>query len=228
MPRLSSRVSSITPSGKDGWEVHFEASQRRQAGEPIIMLSVGDHDFHTPEATVEACVREVRAGHHHYTHLPGMPRLRGAMARVTTACTGVETKASEILAAPGGQAALFAATLATLDHGDHAIIVAPYYATYPPTFRAAGADISVVEARTENGFQPDAADIERAVRPNTRAILINTPNNPTGAVYTRETLEGIAELCRRHDLWLISDEVYWTITGGRPHVSPRALPGMAG
>ncbi|MEO3385785.1 pyridoxal phosphate-dependent aminotransferase [Mesorhizobium sp. CAU 1741] len=227
MPRLSSRVSGITPSGKDGWEVHFEASLRRQAGEPIIMLSVGDHDFHTPEATVEACVREVRAGHHHYTHLPGMPRLRAAMANVTTACTGIDTSANQILAAPGGQAALFAATLATVDPGDHAIIIAPYYATYPPTFRAAGAEFSVVEAHAERGFQPDYADIERAVRPNTRAILINTPNNPTGAVYTRETLEGIARVCREHDLWLISDEVYWTITGGRQHLSPRSLPGMA-
>src|SRR5690606_20596919 len=87
--------------------------------------------------------------------------------------------------------------------------------------------ITVVEARAENGFQPDAADIERAVRPNTRAILINTPNNPTGAVYGRETLQGLADICIRHDLWLISDEVYWTITGGRPHLSPRSLPGMA-
>jgi arginine:pyruvate transaminase len=149
------------------------------------------------------------------------------MAASSSRCTGVETAPDEILAAPGGQAALFAAVLATLDDGDHAIVVAPYYATYPPTFRAAGADFTVVEARAEDGFQPDAAAIEKAVRPDTRAILINTPNNPTGAVYTRATLEGIAEVCRRHDLWLISDEVYWTITGGRQHLSPRALPGMA-
>ncbi len=227
MPKLSHRVSAITPSGKDGWEVHFAAATRRQAGEPIIMLSVGDHDFHTPQETVDACVREVRAGHHHYTMLPGLPRLRAAMASVTTACTGVETQASEVLAAPGGQAALFASALATVDPGDHVIIIAPYYATYPPTFRAAGAEISVVDALAENGFQPDARDIERAIRPNTRAILINTPNNPTGAVYSRDTLEGIARLCRDHDLWLISDEVYWTITGGREHLSPRALDGMA-
>jgi arginine:pyruvate transaminase len=227
MPAASSRIRQITPSGKDGWEVHSQASKRRQAGEPIIMLSVGDHDFHTPEQTVEACVREVRAGHHHYTHLPGIPRLRAAMALSTTACTGVHTLPEEILATPGGQAALFAAAMATLDPGDHVIIIAPYYATYPPTFRATGADFSVVEASAANGFQPVATDIERAIRPDTRAILINTPNNPTGAVYSRETLEGIAELCRRHDLWLISDEVYWTITGGRKHLSPRALPGMA-
>ena len=226
MPTPSSRVSGITPSGKDGWEVHFEAMTRHQAGEPIIMLSVGDHDFDTPNETVEACVREVRAGHHHYTQLPGIPRLRAAMANISTACTGVETTAHQVLATPGGQAALFAAVLGTIDPGGHAIVVAPYYATYPGTFRAAGAGFTVVEARAEDGFQPDIAAIEKAVEPNTRAILINTPNNPTGAVYNRGSLEGIADVCRRHDLWLLSDEVYWTLGGGE-HLSPRALPGMA-
>lgn len=226
MPTPSSRVSGITPSGKDGWEVHFEAMTRNQAGEPIIMLSVGDHDFHTPAETVEACVRAVRAGHHHYTQLPGIPRLRAAMAKATTACTGVETLPAQILSTPGGQAALFASALASCDAGDHAIIVAPFYATYPPTFRAAQVDISIVDAHAEDGFQPQAAAIEATITPRTRAILINTPNNPTGAVYTHETLEGIADVCRRHDLWLISDEVYWTIAGARKHVSPRSLPGM--
>ena len=84
MPLPSSRISGITPSGKDGWEVHFAAMMRKQAGEDIIMLSVGDHDFDTPEQTVEACVTAVRAGYHHYTHLPGIPALRAAMARIST------------------------------------------------------------------------------------------------------------------------------------------------
>src|SRR5690606_38539948 len=93
MPRPSSRISGITPSGKDGWEVHFEAMTRKEAGEDIVMLSVGDHDFDTPQETVEACVTAVRAGYHHYTQLPGIPALREAMARVTTRCTGVPTSA---------------------------------------------------------------------------------------------------------------------------------------
>ncbi|MGN6307791.1 MAG: pyridoxal phosphate-dependent aminotransferase [Mesorhizobium sp.] len=226
MPKPSSRISNIIPSGKDGWEVHFTAWQRKEAGEPIIMLSVGDHDFDTPAETVEACVAAVRGGHHHYTPLPGIPALRDAMARISTQCTGVETTADEVIVTPGGQAALYAAVQGVLDRGDHAIVVAPYYATYPGTFRAAEADFTVVETRAANGFQPDAAAIEKAVRPNTRAILINTPNNPTGAVYTRAALEGLADVCRRHDLWLLSDEVYWTL-GGNEHVSPRALRGMA-
>lgn len=226
MPELSSRVSGISPSGKDGWEVHVAALTRQEAGQPVIMLSVGDHDFHTPAESVEACIRSLRAGHHHYTHLAGVPRLLAAMAKATTACTGVETGPDQILATNGGQGALFAAALATADAGGHAVVVAPYYATYPQTFRAADVDFTVVEARAEDGFQPDAAAIEQALTPRTRAILINTPNNPTGAIYTRDSLETIAAICRARDLWLISDEVYWTITGGHEHVSPRALPGM--
>ncbi len=228
MPHPSSRISGITPSGKDGWEVHFAALARQQSGEDILMLSVGDHDFDTPAETVEACVAAVRSGHHHYTQLPGLPRLRAAMARVSTRCTGVETTAAEVIATAGGQAALYAAVQATCDPGSHAVVVAPYYATYPGTFRAAGAAFSVVEARAENGFQPDAAAIEAALKPETRAILLNTPNNPSGAVYSRQSLEAIADVCRRHDLWLLSDEVYWTMAARGAHVSPRSLPGMAG
>lgn len=227
MPQPSSRISSIVPSGKDGWEVHFEAWHRRQAGEDIIMLSAGDHDFETPRPTVDACVGYLRAGHHHYSPLAGAPRLRQAMADVSTRCTGVTTAPEEVLATPGGQLALFAAIQATLDPAAHAIVVAPYYATYPGTFRAAGVRFSEVEARAQDGFQPDLAAIEAAVEPTTRAILINSPNNPTGAIYSRESLEGLADICRRHDLWLISDEVYWSLTGDTPHLSPRALPGMA-
>lgn len=225
MPRPSDRISGIIPSGKDGWEVHFSAMTRKEAGEPIITLSVGDHDFDTPNETVEACVAALRSGHHHYTQLAGIPRMREAMARISTRCTGVETTAEQVIATPGGQLALYAAVQGTLDKGDHAIVVAPYYATYPGTFRAAGADFTVVEAKAADGFQPRAEAIEAALRPNTRAILINTPNNPTGAVYSRESLEALAEICVRHDLWLLSDEVYWTLAGGQ-HLSPRALPGM--
>jgi arginine:pyruvate transaminase len=227
MPQPSDRIQNIIPSGKDGWEVHFSAWHRKQAGEDILLLTAGDHDFPTPRPTVDACIRHLEAGHHHYTPLPGAPRLRDAMAAVSSRCTGVPTTAEEVIATPGGQLALFAAVQGVLDPGGHAIVVAPYYATYPGTFRAAGARFTEVEARPETGFQPDLDAIEAAIQADTRAILVNSPNNPTGAIYTRESLEGLADICRRHDLWLISDEVYWTLTGESRHLSPRALPGMA-
>lgn len=226
MPQPSARLSDILPSGKDGWEVHVAAQARLEAGEDVIMLSVGDHDFPTPDETVEACVKALRAGHHHYTQLAGIPRLRTAMAKASERSTGIPTAPEEVIATPGGQAALFAAAQAVLDAGQHAIVVAPYYATYPYTFRAAGVSYDVVEAQAEDDFQPRAESIRQALRPETRAILLNSPNNPTGAIYSREALEGIAQLCIEHDLWLVSDEVYWTL-GGAAHLSPRALPGMA-
>ncbi|TIU19767.1 MAG: pyridoxal phosphate-dependent aminotransferase, partial [Mesorhizobium sp.] len=98
MPRPSLRISGIVPSGKDGWEVHFAAWTRKEAGEDIIMLSVGDHDFDTPAQTIEACVTAVRASNHHYTPLPGIPRLRKAMAAASTACTGVATNPGQVIA----------------------------------------------------------------------------------------------------------------------------------
>ncbi|RUU61214.1 pyridoxal phosphate-dependent aminotransferase [Mesorhizobium sp. M2C.T.Ca.TU.002.02.1.1] len=226
MPKPSKRITAIVPSGKDGWEVHFAAWNRKQAGEDIIVLSVGDHDFDTPSETIEACVTAVRESNHHYTPLPGLPRLREAMAAASTACTGILTEPDEVIATAGGQGALYAAVQGVLDPGDHAIVVAPYYATYPNTFSAAGASFTVVETPAEDGFQPRADMIRAALKPNTRAILINTPNNPTGAVYSRERLEELAGICKQHDLWLLSDEVYWTLGGGE-HISPRSLPGMA-
>ena len=190
------------------------------------MLSVGDHDFDTPCETVEACVTAVQVRPSSLHAASRHPRLREAMAQDLDALHRRRDEAAEVIATPGGQLALYAAVQGALDRGDHAIVVAPYYATYPGTFRAAEADFTVVEAEAEDGFQPRAEAIEAALKPNTRAILINTPNNPTGAVYSRESLEAIAEICVEHDLWLLSDEVYWTLGGGH-HVSPRALPGMA-
>ena len=227
MPAISQRVTGIVPAGKSGWEIHFSSLARKQAGEDLLMLTAGDHDFNTPEPTVEACVEAVRAGHHHYTQLEGIPALRAAMARISEQSSGVATSAEEVLATGGGQGALYAAVQATCDPGDHGIVVGPYYATYPGTFNAAGTRYTVVDASPETGFEPQIDAIAAAVTAKTRAVLINTPNNPTGAVYSRQTLEAIAQLCREHDLWLISDEVYWTHTAGAAHVSPRALDGMA-
>lgn len=226
MPELSSRISNILEAGKSGWEVHFEALRRKRAGAEIIMLSVGDHDFRTPEPSVEACIGALRAGRHHYTDLSGLPILRAAMARVSERSTGVPTAPSEVIATAGGQGALFAAMQAAADPGGHGIMIAPHYAVYPGTFRGAGLSYTVVEAMPEDDFQPKREALEAAVRPQTRVLLVNSPNNPTGAIYTRQTIEAIAGFCIDHDLWLISDEVYWTHAQGA-HFSPLSVSGMA-
>ena len=143
-----------------------------------------------------------------------------------SARTGVPTGPENVIVTPGGQAALFAAHMVTLDPGDTGLYCDPYYATYPGTIRATGARDVAVPTRPENGFQPEARAIAACAK-GARSLLINTPNNPTGAVYTRPTLEAVAEVVRDHDLWLISDEVYDTQLWSGDHQSPRALPGMA-
>ncbi|HEU0223129.1 MAG TPA: aminotransferase class I/II-fold pyridoxal phosphate-dependent enzyme, partial [Paracoccaceae bacterium] len=156
----------------------------------------------------------------------GTTALRAAIARRMSERTGVPTGVENVIVTPGGQSALFASMMTTLDPGDRAMIVDPYYATYPDTVRAASGIVVTVPARVENGFEPARADLDAAA-PGCRTLLVNSPNNPTGAVYSRATIEAIAEVARAHDLWLVSDEVYAGQVHEGEHVSPRSLPGMA-
>ena len=203
----------------------FEALKRQRAGEDILMVCIGEHDFDAPAQTIEACKNALDTGHHNYTEIPGKPDLRDAMARVSTIAVGTEVSPEEVISMPGGQAGLYASMQATLNPGDHVVSISPYYVTYPGTIRAAGATATFVEAYSEDGFQPRAENLEAAIQKNTKAILINSPNNPTCSIYSRETIEMICDICKRHDLWLISDEVYWSLSNGQ-HVSPFSLPGM--
>jgi arginine:pyruvate transaminase len=140
--------------------------------------------------------------------------------------TGVPTTPANILITPGGQAALFATHNAVCNQGDIALFIDPYYATYPGTIRAIGAIPKPIVTTPDTAFQPTKAAIE-AQAAGATSLLINTPNNPTGAVYSHDTLSDIAQVCQDHDLWLISDEVYDTQVWDGAHISPRALPGMA-
>ncbi|MDJ0612542.1 MAG: aminotransferase class I/II-fold pyridoxal phosphate-dependent enzyme [Rhizobiaceae bacterium] len=225
MPLPSNRITQISESDLEGWEVYIEALRLQREGKDVIMTSIGEHDFDPPQETIDACKHALDSGHHNYTDIPGKPDLREAMARVSQKALKLDIKPSEVIAMPGGQSCLYAAMQATLDPGDHIIVIGPHYVTYPGTIRAAGATFTVVDAYSEDGFQPKAEAIEAAIQDNTRAILLNTPNNPTCAIYSRETLEAIAEVCVRHDLWIISDEVYWSLSNGK-HISPMAIDGM--
>jgi arginine:pyruvate transaminase len=127
----------------------------------------------------------------------------------------------------GAQCALYAAAVCVLDQGDEIIVPEPAYVTYEAVVGASGARMVFVPLKPERGFQIDPDSIERAVTPRTRALLLNSPNNPTGAVINRANWERIAAICIRHDLWLLSDEVYAGLTYESQHVSPAGLPGMA-
>ncbi|MEM6897511.1 MAG: aminotransferase class I/II-fold pyridoxal phosphate-dependent enzyme, partial [Pseudomonadota bacterium] len=222
---LSRVVTGLTGGGDDGWGLFYEARQRKAAGEPILELTIGEHDIGTHSLILEAMHKAAMGGHTGYAMVPGVEELREAIAARVTARTGVPTTAANVMITPGGQAALFAAHKAVLNPGDLGLYLDPYYATYPGTIRGVGGVPRPIACRPEHGFLPQAADI-RAASEGARSLLINTPNNPTGVVYGRETLEGIAEVCQEADLWLISDEVYDTQIWKGAHLSPRILPAM--
>lgn len=226
--KLSNRLLSINgePGRGDGWAAYYAAQAMREAGREVVMLSIGDHDNATAPFILDAMDRSVRGGATGYADAQGSQSLRAAIAERAERVSGVATDASNVAVTSGGQAALFAAMSAVLDPGDKAVIVDPHYATYPATVRGAGGWFETVAARPEAGFQPLVDDLDRAAD-GAKALLINTPHNPTGAVYSRETLEGIARVCRERDLWLISDEVYDAQVHEGAHLSPRATPGMA-
>lgn len=224
--RVSDRIARLAGSD-DSWDVYFRAAAMRAAGEDVAMLTIGEHDIPTDPAILGAMDGAARAGHTGYAEIPGVTALREAVAARVSAQSGVATELANVLITPGGQAGLFAAHMALLDPGDRALMIDPYYATYPGTIMAAGGEPVPVRARPEHGFQPGAEDIAAACDARTRSLLINSPNNPTGVVYGRATLEGIADVCRERDLWLISDEVYDTQIWEGEHLSARALPGMA-
>lgn len=223
--KLSHRITHLTPSGSDGWEVFYRARQMKAAGKDVVELTIGEHDIRTARPILDAMHEAAKGGHTGYASVPGTPDLRAAVATRIEQRTGVPTTPDNILITPGGQAALYAAHNAVLDDGDAALFIDPYYATYPGTIRGVGGVPHAVQAKPEHGFQPQADDLAMAAK-NTKAksLLINTPNNPTGAVYGAETLAGIADVCRDHDLWLISDEVYDTQVWEGAHISPRSLP----
>jgi len=224
--RLSNRISGIVGGGSDGWGVFYKARRMITEGVPVTELTIGEHDIRTDPVILEAMHKAAIGGHTGYAMVPGTDKLRDAVARRTQARTGVPTTRDNIIITPGGQAALFASHHAVCDEGDTALFIDPYYATYPGSLRGVGAKAVPIKARAERHFQPDAADIA-AKADGARSLLINSPNNPTGVVYSRDTLEGIAGVCKDHDLWLISDEVYDTQVWQGEHISPRALPDMA-
>ena len=223
---LSQRITTLTGGGSDGWDVFLKARRMIADGTPVTELTIGEHDIRTAAPILQDMHRAALGGHTGYAMVPGTDALRDTVARRTAEGTGVPTTRDNVLITPGGQSALFAAHAAACDPGDVALYLDPYYATYPDTIRGVSAVPLAVQRRAEEAFHPRAADID-AVAEGARSLLINSPNNPTGTVYSHATLEGIAEICQRHDLWLISDEVYDTQVWDGVHLSPRALPFMA-
>ena len=226
--QLSSRITGLLGGGSDGWGVFLRARQMIADGTDVTELTIGEHDIRTAAPILQDMHRAALAGHTGYAAIPGTTDLRDAVAARLQERTGVPTTRDNVLITPGGQSALFAAHMATCNPGDTALYIDPYYATYPGTIRGVSALPHAVLASADDAFQPRPDAIAAAAKQTgATSLLVNSPNNPTGVVYSRETLEGIAQVCRDHNMWLISDEVYDTQVWEGEHLSPRALDGMA-
>lgn len=226
MPDLSKRVRQIVSGEDDGWAVHYRARRMQAEGVKVTMLSVGDHDIKTDMRTIRAMADSAASGNLGYSAVAGTSALRAAIAERAMTYSSAPTGPENVIVTSGGQGAIFAAMIAVLDPGDACIVLDPYYATFDQTVRAASAQAQLVATLADSGFQPDHDAIAAAITKETKAILINTPNNPTGAVYQPERLEAIAALAAQNDLWVIADELYDSQVHDGTHVSMRSLPGM--
>jgi arginine:pyruvate transaminase len=226
--RFSPLVERIAGRGAAAWEIHREAARRRDRGEDVILLTVGDPDQEPPALVIEATVAALRMHKTGYAPMIGYPALRAAIAARLARRSGRPCSADNVVVVPGAQAGLYCALQCLAGPGDEVVVGEPVYATYEAVIGASGATMVTVPLRPEKGFHPDLDRLAAAVTPRTRVLWINSPHNPTGAVMTEEEVAGVAALCRRHDLWLLSDEVYEDLAFARPHVSAWSLPDMAG
>ncbi|WP_275627620.1 aminotransferase class I/II-fold pyridoxal phosphate-dependent enzyme [Pseudomonas sp. 273] len=225
--RYSSLVDRMVGPGAAAWDIHYAAVAAQRAGEDAIVLSVGDPDFATPAFITDAAVAALQAGDTHYSDVAGRPELRQAIADLYRRRFDLPLGADNVIVLAGAQNALFAAALCLLEAGDEVIVFDPVYVTYEATLKATGAKLVAVPTPADNGFRLDAAALEAAITPRTRAIFFANPNNPTGVVMRPDELRAIAAVAERHDLWVVVDEVYEALTFEQPHQSFAALPGMA-
>ena len=216
MPRVSSRF--------EGLGVGF-APYLQPPGPGIVRWTVGEPGFETPEEIIEAAIGELRDGRTKYTRGPGSVELCQSVARYLGLHHGIEASGDDIVVTPGAKQALLYSFLITTMPGDEAILLAPSWASYEPMLEFIGAVPVHVQVNMQN-FHPDLQAIREAVSQRTKMILINSPCNPTGAVFTPEEITEIVEIAREHDLWIVSDEIYARmIWVDWPHVSPATIPG---
>ncbi|MHB8572188.1 MAG: pyridoxal phosphate-dependent aminotransferase [Candidatus Dormibacteria bacterium] len=213
-----------------GTEGAFEVLARARAleatGRSIIHLEVGEPDFATPDNIVEAAVGAIRAGETHYTPAAGLLRPREAVAEFVARNTGVATSADEVVLTPGSKNVFQFAVLALVEPGDEVIVPDPGYPIYRSLVEFFGGVAVGLPLRERNDFRVDVEELAGLVTPRTRMIVINTPHNPTGGALTPADVEAVAELAQRHDLWVVSDEIYSQILYEGEHASIYAVPGM--
>ncbi len=225
--QLNQRVSGITPSAT--LKISAKAKEMAAQGHQVCSLSAGEPDFGTPDHIAKAARDALSDGQTKYSPAPGLMQLRNLIAEKLLNDNGLQYEPSQIVVSNGAKQSLFNAILAICSEGDEVVVPEPYWLSYPEMVRVAGGKTVTVPTSIENLFKMTPGDLEKAVTSRTRALILNTPSNPTGSAYTREELRGICEVCLAKDIYIISDEIYEKIIyDGTVHssigsLSPEAL-----
>jgi arginine:pyruvate transaminase len=215
--KLASIATRLATLGSDKWAVHIEGKRRRAAGEELIFLSIGEPDLPPPQSLIDHTRQHIRIGRLGYSPGTGDLALTQSLSRFYTKQTGRRVGSDQFLFVPGTQTGLSLAFLSILETGDEVLMFDPYYATYEAVITAPGGIPVGVKLDPDRNFHPDLSQLEAAITPRTKAILLNSPSNPTGAVFTATEICGIGDIAKKHDLWIVSDEVYATMTHGEHH-----------
>ena len=218
-PRFSQLTERLGRQDGVAWETHERALEMERAGEDVILLSVGDPDFRTPEPIIDNAVSYLRVGRTHYSPALGEIKLRRAVAAQTSPhpCTP-----DEVAIFPGATNAVFSVMSCLLDPGDEVVVPEPCYVGYPTIMSTIGAEVVSVPLKIDEDFGIDIEATMAAVTERTRVVFVNTPGNPTGSIIPRRDLAALAAFCRERDIWLVCDEVYSMFTYDGKHRSLRA------
>jgi aspartate aminotransferase len=207
MPIIAHRMAAIKPSPTIA--VTTLASELKAQGRDIIGLGAGEPDFDTPDSVKEAAIAAIWAGKTKYTAVDGTPELKAAVAAKFARENGLEYRTDEISVAAGGKQIIYNALMASLDPGDEVVVPAPYWVSYPDMVLLAGGIPVFVDCPEETGFKLGPEDLERAITPRTKWLILNSPCNPTGAAYGADELRGLTEVLLRHpQVWVIADDIY--------------------
>jgi aspartate aminotransferase len=203
---ISERAAQLTPSLT--LSIDSKAKAMRAEGLDVAGFAAGEPDFDTPEHIKDAAIAALQGGFTKYTPSAGLPELRQAIADKLQADNALTYRASQIVVSNGAKHSCYNAILATCQPGDEVLIPSPYWVSYPDMVRLAGAEPVIVQTTERNGWKMRASDFENAMTPRTKMLILNSPGNPTGSVYTREELEGIVEVAAEEDIYILSDEIY--------------------
>jgi len=203
---LANRLKAIKPSPT--LALNAKAKALVAQGVDVVSLAAGEPDFDTPEFIKQAAVEALRQGFTKYTPTSGIPELREAICAKLERDNSLTFAPDQVLVTVGAKHAIYNFFQALLNEGDEVIILAPYWVSYPEMVQLAGGKPVIVETREEDGFAPDPDAIRRALSPRTKAVVLNSPSNPSGAVFSRAALEGIAQALRGHDCLVVSDDIY--------------------